>query len=64
VSDRDLVNSPHTKSEMRTYFDSDNSGQKLSDDDQEEAQKLEGEFTSNISGQTDKGMILLDFLSI
>jgi hypothetical protein len=49
---------------MRTYFDSDNSGQKLSDDDQEEAQKLEGEFTSNISGQTDKGMILLDFLSI
>ncbi|KAF7117791.1 hypothetical protein CNMCM5793_006993 [Aspergillus hiratsukae] len=54
VSDRDVVNSPHTKSEMRTYFDTDNNGQKLSDEDKEEAQRLEGEFTSNMSGQTDK----------
>ena len=64
MSDRDVVNSQHTKSEMRTYFDTDNNGQKLSDEDKEEAQRLEGEFTSNISGQTDKGMILLDFPSI
>ncbi|KAG2012424.1 hypothetical protein GB937_007255 [Aspergillus fischeri] len=54
LSDRDVVNSPHTKSEMRTYFDSDNNGQELRDEDQEEAQRLEGEFTSNISGQADK----------
>jgi hypothetical protein len=46
---------------MRTYFDSDNNGQKLRDEDKEEAQRLEGEFTSNISGETDKGIILLDF---
>jgi hypothetical protein len=49
---------------MRTYFDSDNNGQKLRDEDEEEAQRLEGEFTSNISVQTDKGIILLHFPSI
>ncbi|KAL3416110.1 hypothetical protein V8F44DRAFT_585387 [Aspergillus fumigatus] len=48
------INSPHTKSQMMTYFDSDDNSQKLTDEDQEEAQRLEGEFTSNISGQTDK----------
>lgn len=48
---------------MMTYFDSDDNSQKLTDEDQEEAQRLEGEFTSNISGQTDKGTILLDFPS-
>lgn len=63
LPDQDVVNSPHTKSQMMTYFDSDDNSQKLTDEDQEEAQRLEGEFTSNISGQTDKGTILLDFPS-
>lgn len=60
-----LANSPHTKSEMKVYFDSDKPVEKFSQEDNREAQKLElGEETTNISGETDKGIVFSNFPSI